>query len=188
MLRDLLARYPNLPSLARARARDVERTLRPLGLHRMRARALVAAARAIVQRFAGEVPRLEGDLLTLPHVGRYAANAVLCFAHRQRRAVIDANVARVYHRVFGTPVPVEIHKADALWRFADAMLPRRGARGFNWALLDLGGLICTARRPRCGECPLAQSCAAHIGGTCGCGAAPPGGRNPGVGQASRGVR
>lgn len=168
MLRQLLRHCPDLDTLAQSKVSTVERLLRPIGLHRVRARALVTAARTLVRKYQAQIPDCEEALLALPHVGRYGANAVLCFAYHQRRAVIDANVARIYHRVFGTPVPIEIHKAEELWKFARAMLPQTGVREFNWALLDLGGLICMARNPCCSQCPLVRNCMAHQNGTCGC--------------------
>lgn len=168
VLRRLVRRYPRVTSLARARRKDVSGLLRPLGLHRIRTAALLGTARTVVGKYGGRVPRREKDLLELPHIGRYSANAILCFAYGRSRAIVDSNVARIYHRVFGVAAPLEIHKADELWRFARSLLPRRRVQEFNWALLDLGGLICTARRPRCGECPARRMCCAHLSGTCGC--------------------
>jgi A/G-specific adenine glycosylase len=165
---ELLAEYPQPRDLARARLESLEDLLRPLGLHRVRARALKDVGERLASRHRGRVPRLEADLLELPHVGRYAANAVLCFSYGQRRAIVDANVVRIYHRVFGIPVPRETHKADDLWGLAQRALPRTWFQKFNLALLDLGGLVCLPRLPLCAECPLVTFCPAHGGGDCGC--------------------
>lgn len=101
-------------------------------------------------------------LLDLPYVGRYAANAVLCFAYGVRVPVVDSNVARVYSRVFDiTPGAKRLSSAHALWDFAREVLPRKRIKEYNWALLDLGGTVCRARKPLCSECPVARICAFH---------------------------
>jgi len=167
----LLAQFPSPADLATARVREVERMLRPLGLHRKRARQLIACASRLVDSFDAKVPSRPSDLMTLPCVGRYAANAVACFAFCQARAVIDANVSRVYQRMFSLPPPpARLSSANAMWEFGEVVLPRRGndARRFNWALLDLGGTVCKPRKPLCGICPVASTCDAHRTGTCGC--------------------
>lgn len=165
----LFARYPDAISLSRADTSDVESILYSLGLFRKRARALIACARALVEHHGCRVPRKLDALLSLPYVGRYAACAVMCFAFGARRAVVDANVARVYGRVFGLPAPpVDLATAEDLWCFGQSLVPSRRYREFNWAVLDLGGTTCTARSPACARCPLVDVCRAHALGTCGC--------------------
>lgn len=164
----IVTRYPDVTALARADAGELARLLRPLGLQNLRAGALVAIAKSLIEHHDGRVPDQANELLSLPHIGRYAANAILCFAHRRNRAIVDANIARIYGRAFGLDVPAEIHKANELWSFAQQMLPRAGFRVYNWAMLDLGGLVCRARRPLCHECPVSLMCLAHLAGRCGC--------------------
>jgi A/G-specific adenine glycosylase len=155
----LLIRYTSAEELARARVRDLERLLYPLGLHKKRARHLRACARALVERFDGQVPTSIVDLMSLPYVGRYAANAIACVAFGAAVPVIDANVARIYGRVFTLPPPpARLANAHELWRLAAVLLPRRRAKVFNWALLDLGSGVCTPRSPACDRCPIASCC------------------------------
>ncbi len=155
----LLARYPTAQVLARARARDLETLLFPLGLHRKRARHLRACAKDLVARFDGNVPASIPELLSLPYVGRYAANAIACVAFNSAVPVVDANVARVYGRLFSLPPPPpRLASADELWNLAARVLPKDRAKDFNWALLDLGSLICTPKSPACAQCPLARQC------------------------------
>ncbi len=156
---ELLARFPTPAALARARPATLERLLFPLGLHRKRSRHLIACARSLRDEFGGVVPRSVPALMQLPFVGRYAANAIACVAFGARVPVIDANVARIYRRVFSLPPPPErLALAHDLWDLAGAMLPRARAKEFNWAVLDLGGTVCTARAPSCDRCPLASLC------------------------------
>ena len=157
--RRLLERFPDAASLARARVGDVERILYPLGLHRTRARLVVRCAREILERHAGDVPADVKSLMSLSYVGRYAAHSVACVAFGQHLPILDANVARVYQRLFDLPpLRVRVTEAKALWSLAKRVLPRAGAREFNWALLDLGGTTCKPRNPGCAVCPVSSMC------------------------------
>lgn len=155
----LVERFPTPAALSIARPRVLERMLYPLGLYRKRARQLIACSRALLEQHAGRVPSSRDVLLTLPAVGRYAANAVACVAFDQPCAVLDANVSRVYQRVFMLAAPPpRLSAAHELWHLAEKILPRRNARRFNWALLDLGGTVCLPRRPKCDICPASALC------------------------------
>jgi A/G-specific adenine glycosylase len=155
----LLARYRDPGSLADAQLRELQRLLYPLGLYRKRARHLKACARVLVKHHEGVVPASIAELIELPFVGRYAANAIACFAFGRPVAVLDANVSRIYQRVFSLdPPPPRLASAHVLWNFAGRVLPQRRAREFNWAILDLGGTICVARNPACERCPIAAVC------------------------------
>jgi A/G-specific adenine glycosylase len=165
----LLERWPTPNALAQAVPGEVSALLRPLGLQQKRAILLVTCARAIVRNHRGAVPRKPDDLQELPYVGQYASDAVLCFGFGRRRAVLDANVARIYRRVFGLSLlPLDLRHADELRRLAETVLPRRRVREFNWGLLDLGGLICKSRLPVCSQCPMLRICQAHLVHACGC--------------------
>jgi len=155
----LLARFGDPMALAAARPSDLELLLYPLGLHRKRARHLKACARILVERYGGEVPTSVTDLMQLPFVGRYAANAIACVAFAQSVPVLDANVSRIYQRVFSLPAPPKrLASAHDLWYLAAQVLPKSRAKEFNWAILDLGGTICVARKPACERCPIALLC------------------------------
>ncbi|HEU0037536.1 MAG TPA: hypothetical protein VFQ53_43290 [Kofleriaceae bacterium] len=157
--RELLDRYPNAHALSRAKPRDLQRVLYPLGLHRKRSKQLVLCAETLVRDFDGQVPSTVAELLSLPYVGRYAANAVACVAFGAAVAVIDANVSRIYQRMFSLPPPHErLALAHDLWTLADRILPPRNARAFNWAILDLGGTVCTPKSPTCSTCPVVACC------------------------------
>lgn len=159
VVEQLFARYHNVATLAKARVKDLEQLLYPLGLHRKRARHLKECANVIVRYHDGTVPRSIEDLMDLPFVGRYAANAVASVAFDEPVAVVDANVVRVYRRVFSlAPPPKRLSTAHELWDFASVILPTRQAKEFNWALLDLGGTVCVAKNPTCSSCPLRKVC------------------------------
>lgn len=157
--RKLLLRYQHPRKLAAARTSDLQRLLRPLGLHRKRAKQLILCARTIVRDFRGDVPSSVGELTALPSIGRYAANAIALVAFDQNTAVVDANVVRVLRRVFSLPKPpARLSTAHDFWALANRLLPAASPKAFTWALLDLGGTVCTPRSPRCDACPLIKDC------------------------------
>lgn len=156
---NLLREYPDAPALANAQIESVERILYPLGLYRKRAKALVGLAGTLVERHGGRVPRDLESLLSLPYVGRYAANAILGVAFGARRPVVDANVARLFERYFGLrPAVGKLEHAEEYWDLATSLLPSKNVRLYNWSLLDLGALVCIPRSPRCEVCPLRKDC------------------------------
>ena len=160
-----LARFPNLPALARARESSVLAAWSGLGYY-ARARNLHAAARRIVSAHEGRVPRDPATLATLPGFGDYMSAAVASLAFGARVPALDANVTRVVSRLFavegeaGTRVHTEL-----LRRHAGALLPERNPGDVTAALMDLGQQICTARHPDCPACPVARSCAARAAGS-----------------------
>jgi A/G-specific adenine glycosylase len=152
---ELFHRWPDAGFLARARVSSIRSVIRPLGLT-SRAETLKALANAIVDR--GHVPRTLEELLKLPGVGPYAANATLAVAFGRRASVVDGVTARVYRRYFGLESNRPPSTDKALWEIVASTTPARGVRQWNWAVLDLAATVCMPTRPRCSECPLASSC------------------------------
>lgn len=150
-------RYPSFSSLADAPADDLEDSLRPVGLYRQRAAGLKQLADHVQDEFDGELPRSVVLLEAIPHAGPYAARAVTSFAHNAKAAVVDSNVIRVLGRLFANTLAGSTSLA-AYQEVADALVPVRLHRLFNYALLDLGAMVCRYDRPRCGECPLSPVC------------------------------
>lgn len=158
-----MRRFPTPRDLAAAPERAVLRLWQGLGYY-SRARHLQAAARSIVADFQGTVPGSVDHLLTLPGVGRYTAGAVASIAYDLRAPILDGNVARVLCRIEKIRSPSGPGRTKRLWRVAEQILPDRRVGDFNSALMDLGATICTARSPRCGECPVRAFCKAAAAG------------------------
>jgi A/G-specific adenine glycosylase len=132
---------------------------------------LHATARALVDRHGGEVPASLDALRALPGIGAYTAAAVASFAFRQRHAVLDTNVRRVLARLInGQELPPR-NASAAETRLAESLLPTEPAVAARWsvAVMELGALVCTAARPQCAQCPVADGCAWRLAGQ------PPGG-------------
>lgn len=151
-----LERWPSPADCARASPADVVRAWGRLGYPR-RALRLRECAAACVQRHGGAVPSRLPDLLALPGIGAYTAAAVAAFAFGQRAAVVDTNVKRVHARADeGVDDPRPVTAADR--RAVAAVLPQTAAPRWSVAVMELGALVCTARRPACARCPLRADC------------------------------
>ena len=159
-LEQWLQRWPTPASLAAASPGDAVRAWERLGYPR-RALNLHTAAVAITEHHGGVVPEDVHDLLALPGIGHYTARAVAVFAYGHRHPVVDTNVRRVLARaidgVADAGPPSTRRDLDAM----EHQLPRdpASARVFNAAIMELGAVVCTARAPRCAECPIAAACA-----------------------------
>jgi A/G-specific adenine glycosylase len=160
-----MARWPDPASLAAAPSGEAVRAWGRLGYPR-RALRLHGSAVAIVDRHDGRVPESYDSLLALPGVGAYTAAAVASFAFGQRHAVLDTNVRRVLTRMIGgAEYPAKAQTAAEL-RVAKALLPLEPSVAARWAVavMELGALVCTARTPRCADCPVRESCAWWLAG------------------------
>ncbi|RKN42926.1 A/G-specific adenine glycosylase [Streptomyces hoynatensis] len=155
-----LKRWPRPADLAAEAPGEAVRAWGRLGYPR-RALRLHNAAAAIAERHGGDVPTDHHQLLALPGVGEYTAAAVASFAYGQRHAVLDTNVRRVFARaVTGTEFPPNATTA-AERKLARMLLPEEPRTAARWAAatMELGALLCTARTPACGRCPIADLCA-----------------------------
>ncbi|MDQ4055375.1 MAG: A/G-specific adenine glycosylase, partial [Actinomycetota bacterium] len=152
-----LERWPTPASLAAESTGEAVRMWGRLGYPR-RALRLHAAAVAITDRHGGEVPSSYDDLLALPGVGDYTAAAIASFAYGRRHVVLDTNVRRVLARaVAGVEFPGRSVTASERGLATD-LLPDDDATAATWAVavMELGALVCTAAKPQCARCPVAE--------------------------------
>jgi len=155
-----LKRFPTVAVLARSPLSRVLKTWEGLGYY-ARARNLHRAARYIFHQLHGALPRTYDELITIPGIGPYTAAAVASIAFNKSHAVADGNVERVMSRLFHLTVsPKQKEGKKIVAELAQQLLPPRQARWWNQAVMELGALVCTPRRPRCGECPVARLCLA----------------------------
>lgn len=155
-----LRRWPEPADLAREPAGEAVRAWGRLGYPR-RALRLHAAAVAIGATHGGKVPGTYAELLELPGVGSYTAAAVAAFAFGRRETVVDTNIRRVHARLFsGAALPSQSLNAAEM-RLAAQTLPDDVGSSVRWnaSVMELGALVCTARSPKCRECPVSDSCA-----------------------------
>jgi A/G-specific adenine glycosylase len=154
---DFLRRWPDVNALARAELDEVLAVWAGLGYY-ARARNLHACARAVVERFGGRLPETEAELRTLPGIGGYTAAAIAAIAFGRSATPVDGNIERVVARLFAVTTPLPAAKPE-IKALAQSLTPLSRAGDFAQALMDLGTMICTPRRPACGLCPLRPGCA-----------------------------
>jgi len=153
-----LEKYPSLGALAAAPDDEVNQTWRPLG-YNIRPRRLHAIARESVARYGGSLPSDEETLLSFKGIGAYTAGAIRSFAFGERAAIVDTNVARVLFRVFVGLGDAKAHAMRKhLWAVSETLVPRKHVFDFNQALMDLGAMVCVARKPKCLICPMFKMC------------------------------
>ncbi len=152
-----MRRWPTPAALAADPPGEAVRAWGRLGYPR-RALRLHAAATAIVEKHGGEVPPDRDALHALPGVGDYTASAVASFAFGGRHPVLDTNVRRVLARVIeGVALPApSVTAAERV--LAESLMPEQDAHRWAAATMELGAVVCTARAPRCGDCPVADHC------------------------------
>ncbi len=176
-----LERFPDLKALAQAKPRAVREAWDGLGYY-ARASNLHALARVVTRDCDGTLPARPEELIKLPGIGPYTAGAVASFAYEKSVPAVDTNVARVIQRVFfggegrgerfaaanrkaaarrNVPLPSPLSPSSRdIWKVAHALVPRNGklAWKFNQAVMELGAVICVARKPKCPECPVRPMC------------------------------
>lgn len=152
-----LERYPTLNKLTRATVADIATILKPLGLL-FRAERLWQTAQIIIEDYGGKIPDSETELLKLPGIGKYTARAICSQAFDRSAVVLDTNVARILERFFGIEGERVKSRCKILWQAAEIVAPQTKVRLWNLTLLDFGAIICTARKPKCSQCPLSDRC------------------------------
>ena len=151
----LFRKYKNARGFAAAGQRALEKEVRSLGFYRNKAKNIIASSKKIVEIFKGKVPDTMAALITLPGVARKTANIVLssCF-NKAEGIAVDTHVKRLSGRLglSGESDPNKIEK-DLM-----ALIPRKHWIVFNYLFVNHGRAVCMARKPRCGECPIARLC------------------------------
>lgn len=160
-----MRRWPTPGDLAAESAAEVIRAWGGLGYPR-RALRLQTAAQQIVEQHSGQVPGTEQELLALPGVGSYTAAAIACFAYGVTTVVVDTNIRRVHARLVSGRALPEKSLTSAESALARTLLPQDPETACLWnaGVMELGALVCTARSPRCDECPVADVCAWRAAG------------------------
>jgi len=155
-----LKRFPTVASLAEAPLAEAIRVWEDLGRYR-RIVYLYKTARIVMEEHEGKIPPEPEQLIKLPGIGPYTAGAVACFAYERDATFLDTNMRRVLHRYYvGLKAPTSATDKELLTIATDLVPPKRGWR-WNQALMEIGALVCTARSPRCEECPLREGCRAR---------------------------
>ena len=156
----LFAAYPDAAAMAKAGPEEIEPYIRALGLFRTKAKNLVLTARAVTERFSGDVPDDQELLTSLPGVGRKTANVVRACAFGEDAIAVDTHVFRVSNRLGLAKAEDVVETEEQLMR---AIPKEKWSRAHHW-LIYHGRRVCHARKPACGSCALAPFCCAHAAG------------------------
>ena len=160
-----VTRFPDPASLAAAHEDEVLKLWEGLGYY-SRARNLMRAAKVVASEHGGRFPDDPAAVAALPGIGPYTAGAILSVAFNQPRTAVDANVERVFARLFDLDKPVKEKATKAfIHETADRLRPEGRARDFNQALMEFGALVCTPKNPACVECPVKRHCLGFARGT-----------------------
>ncbi len=153
----LFARFPTLESFAQADPEEVGRYIRSCGFFNGKARDIVSCAQRLISDFGGKVPGTMEELTSLPGVGRKTANLILGDIYHQPAYVCDTHCIRITGRLGltdGSKDPLRVE------RQLREILPAEESSDFCHRMVLFGRDVCTARSPKCGDCPLRQDCAA----------------------------
>ena len=151
----LFAAYPTLESLAAADITDIEGYIHSCGFYRQKAKDIVLASQMLIRDYDSKVPNTMEELLKLPGVGRKTANLILGDIYAVPGSVVcDTHCIRICGRL-GLSEGKEPEKVERQLR---KVLPPEESSDFCHRIVWFGREVCTARNPKCGECPLAIHC------------------------------
>lgn len=150
----LFEKYPTLESIANADLADIEDIVKPCGLYKTKAKSIVDTANKLVAEFDSKIPDNMEDLLSLPGIGRKSANLILGDIYGKPAVVTDTHCMRICERL-GLSKGREPYAVEMQLR---EILPMEKANDFCHRLVLFGREYCTARKPKCTECPLKDIC------------------------------
>ena len=152
--------FPTISYLANAPLDEVLHHWTGLGYY-ARARNLHKSAQFIRDNYQGEFPEDFEQVIALPGIGRSTAGAILSLTLGQNYPILDGNVKRVLTRhqaIEGWTGEKRVE--NSLWELAGAVTPNKETNIFNQAMMDMGAMVCTRSKPKCGECPISDDCIA----------------------------
>ncbi len=150
----LFARFPAMESLAAAKAAQIEKSIKSIGLFRQKARRIKQISQLPLQKYGGKVPATMDELLQLPGVGRKTASCVLIYAFRKPAIAVDTHVHRISNRIGLVNTKTAEQTEKALMQ----LVSRGRWLGINELFVKHGQQICLPRKPKCQICPVKHYC------------------------------
>lgn len=154
---NFVKKYNTNRKLFKASKKEISRKIAPLGLGEQRTRGLRAISKYLHDNHNDELPGTMEEIIKIPHIGIYTANAVMCFGYNKRSPILDVNTSRIVSRYYLIKNDRDLRDNYKLQEKAKELVPRAKFKEYNWGLLDLGALVCKPR-PLCGVCPLKTKC------------------------------
>ena len=160
--RELFEVFPDAAAMAAGELGEIERIVRPCGLYRTKAESIKEASRIITEEYGGKIPDTMDGLLALPGVGRKIANLVLGDVYHKGGIVADTHFMRICGRVGF--YEEGLRDAAKVERIMEKIIPREVQSETCHRAVLFGRDVCTARAPRCGECPMRGECRHNMQG------------------------
>ncbi len=155
-------RFPDIGSVADGKEDEILKLWEGLGYY-SRAHNIAKTAKILLKEYGANLPEDYQALLGLPGIGKYTAGAIMSLAFNQDYPIVDANVERLFARLFYIDSPIKGKSAQKkVWSKAKELIPAGQARQFNQALMELGALVCKPKRPMCRVCPIDSFCKADL--------------------------
>lgn len=151
----LFSRWPDPQSLKEAPLEEVEQVLKSIGLYRSKSKNVIALSRALCEQMDGKVPSTFEELQSLPGVGRKTANVVRSVAFDIPSMAVDTHVERIAKRLGLAKPEDDVLKVEEKLR---RKLPRARWNKAHHSMIFFGRYFCTARSPKCAECPFSALC------------------------------
>lgn len=150
----LFRKYGTPELLADAPEAKIRKLIKPVGFYRVKAKRIKNAARILLEKFKGRVPRKMEELLSIPGVGRKTADCVLVYGFKIPAIPVDTHVHRISNRLGW----VKTKKPEETEKELEKIIPRRFWIVLNELFVQFGQTICKPARPRCSECPISKEC------------------------------
>ena len=154
--RELFAHYPTAKALAEAELADVEAIVRPCGLYHTKAQNIIDASRMLCLEFGGVLPQEMDELLRFPGVGRKIANLLRGDVFHLPAVVADTHCIRICGRL--GMYPMSLKDPTKVEKTLVGLIDPLEQSDFCHRIVQFGRDVCTARAPKCNECPLAAYC------------------------------
>ena len=153
-----MQRFPNIDAITGSSENEILQYWEGLGYY-SRAKNIYKCAQKLTREHNSRIPKNHQVLLKLPGIGPYTAGAIMSIGFNEEYPAVDANVMRVFSRLFNINSPIgDSRSRTVIQSKARHLIPMGNARYFNQAIMELGALICTPSRPQCKQCPVNSEC------------------------------
>ncbi len=152
--KELFKKYKGPEDFVRVPLDELEKDISSINFYRRKAKLIKKCCEALIEKFGGQIPKSVEEMVKLPGVGRKTANMVLGGAYGLPAIIVDRHVLRVSQRIGFTAE----EDPDRVEHELMEIVPQEDWTLFSFLLLNHGKSICTARNPRCGECPICDLC------------------------------
>lgn len=153
-----IKKYPNIHSIKKISRDVLKEDLKPLGLYETRAEILKKLANDLEIKYNGQIPSQYGELIELYGIGKYIANAFLCFGYNKNVVLVDTNVNRIFSRLLNKDYKTKISDNHPLWHELEEFVLNEKKKAIFTALIDFGALVCKKKKYNCSICPISELC------------------------------